>query len=166
MDPDTAPGAPQGAEEAAEFSPVAEAIQTEQAERQAPEGGEGAAGEGTPAGEGGAPLDEREAWQLTTWAVNTIAAALEPLHPALQIPDEERKQVVAVGVPVVMKYNGQLPAFLERWKEELMLLGTLGVLVYKHTRAVLDYNAKKEKQQAEPPDGAAPSDFTPSPFTE
>jgi len=82
--------------------------------------------------------------------VNMAAGALQQAHPALRYDDATRNQVRQALTPVVVKYDGQLPPWLAKWQEEIMLAICLGSVAYNSVRAVKDYNAerKKEKEQS------------------
>jgi len=94
-----------------------------------------------------APYDERAAESEADIVTDIIADMVEGLHPALSYDTAVRAQVSHALVPVIQKYGGVWPAWLEPYKEEVGFAIVLGGVAYGSVTAVRNY-------QPEPAEGA------------
>ncbi len=74
------------------------------------------------------------------------AGFLEGLHPAIKYDEQQRAMIASAMSPVLAKHGGQLPPWLEPWKEEIVLGLVLGFAGMQTVRAVKDHNAEQEKK--------------------
>ena len=111
----------------------------------------GAAGAAGAAGAEPAPavINDQEAAELSRFIVDLVADTASAQHPALSYDDDARERVERALRPVVLKYNGKLPPWLERWKEELILTYVLGSVIYASVRAVKEYEAHHKASSQE-----------------
>jgi len=79
--------------------------------------------------------------------VELAADGAEGLHPAINYDKDVREKVARRLAPVLLKYDGKLPPWLERWKEEIFLSITLGGVAYGTVKAIREYEAKPQKEE-------------------
>ena len=74
--------------------------------------------------------------------VGVVLTNLSSIHPALAggYPENVRVGLVDKVAPVVEKYDGLLPSWLEKWKEEISLGMAVGGLLYGSVMAIKQHN--------------------------
>lgn len=90
-----------------------------------------------------------EAAEISGQLVAFAAASLKSAHPALEYDDATQTRVRDALTPVVIKYDGALPPWLLKWKEEIILCGVLASVAYGSVKAVKDYNAAAQARNDE-----------------
>lgn len=95
----------------------------------------------TDAQDAGPVLTDEQADAISRELVKMVADTAEILLPALegQYTADTRERVIERLTPVVKKYDGDLPPWLKKWHEEILLAVVLGGVVYGSVRAVLEY---------------------------
>lgn len=110
------------------------------AEEKGPEGPEGGSAVGyTPA------MAEMEAEMIVGMTLSTV----ESFHPALEYGDDVKEKLKQAVVPLCLKYEGALPPFIEKWKEELFFCFVAGSIAYGSVKAVKDFEAEKLAKENE-----------------
>lgn len=78
--------------------------------------------------------------------VDMAADTVEGAHPAIEYEKGTREQVAERLAPVLAKHGGKMPPWLEQWKEEIMLVITLGSVAYGTVKAVREYEAEQQEK--------------------
>lgn len=97
--------------------------------------------------ETGPVYDPAEAKIEAEFLTNMAADAAGGMHPALvdMYPEEVREKVAERLAPVLVKYGGHMPPWLEKWKDELMLAIVLGGVAYGSVKAVKEYQPPEKE---------------------